>query len=272
MLYSYGLRLGIESLIRGRISRETIKNLIVPVNYWRTNEYRLTFDALEATSADTILDIGSPKLLSLYYAHVIGARVVSTDIEDYFIRHYEQLREMKQLVPDRFRTMAVDGRKLPFETSAFSKVYSISVLEHIPGQGDSECMREIARVLMPGGRCVLTVPFAGVSRDEYKSAKDFYWSGSSNDGTDGKVFFQRRYSENDLLDRLVNPSGLKVHSIKYLGEKVLSGSKRELAEFLPPITGPIQPILSHLFHTTPNPSWRALQKPLGALLVLDKPV
>src|SRR3712207_8939918 len=49
----------------------------------------------------------------------------------------------------------------------FTKVYSISVLEHIPDDGDTRCAAEIGRVLAPGGTAVLTVPFAPTSRDEY---------------------------------------------------------------------------------------------------------
>ena len=77
MLYFYGVKLGLESLVRGRFSRESVKNVIVPENYWRTLENRLTFDELHASASDRVLDVGSPKLLSLFLAERVMAEVYS---------------------------------------------------------------------------------------------------------------------------------------------------------------------------------------------------
>src|SRR5437016_1107653 len=156
MFYWYGLRLGLQALTRGKFS----PLLVTPVNYWRMLEFRLVFDELEARPSDTILDIGSPKLLSLFLADRIGCEVFSTDIDDYFVEEYRLFQEIKRVSEFRFHPIVADGRKLQFNSAQFSKVFSISVIEHIPGEGDSECMREIARVLAPGGKCVITVPFA----------------------------------------------------------------------------------------------------------------
>jgi len=271
MLYLYGLWLGLESVVRGHITREAMKNIIVPVNYWRTLEFKVVLNELRPSHLDTILDIGSPKLLSLYLADKVGASVFATDIENYFTHDYEIFRSLRRIPKERLRIQTVDGRKLQFSENSFDKVFSISVLEHIPEHGDIECVKEIARVLKPGGLCVITIPFAPVSRDEFKDSKDFYWSGSStSDAAAKRVFFQRRYDENDIHERLAKPSGLKLTNLLYLGETFPFLRKRELSEFLPPITGTIQPLMSTLFHTTPSKTWRTLKRPLGALIVLSK--
>jgi hypothetical protein len=88
---------------------------------------------------------------------------------------------------------------------------------------------------------------------------------------DGKVFYQRRYSEDDLFQRLIAPSGLKLKDLKYVGEKLMTDSEGEFSDHLPLISGPVQPLLSKLLHTQPVDSWRALKKPLCALVVLRKP-
>jgi SAM-dependent methyltransferase len=50
------------------------------------------------------------------------------------------------------------GERLPFEDAAFDHVLCTEVLEHVP---DPETLlREIARVLRPGGSLVLTVPWS----------------------------------------------------------------------------------------------------------------
>jgi hypothetical protein len=51
---------------------------------------------------------------------------------------------------------------------------------------------------------------------------------------------------------------------------VLTRSSRELSDFLPAVTGPLQPLLSRLFHTPLVESWRELAKPLCAVVALEK--
>ncbi len=271
MLFAYGLGVGVQALSHAHMTKEAIKNVIVPVNYWRTLEYRLALDALRPVATDRILDVGSPKLLSLYIAQHTGASVCATDIEEYFIRDYTYFRALRRIPEERYRLLKADGRALQFGDGDFGKVYSISVLEHIPEKGDSDCVREIARVLKPGGMFVATVPFAPEGRDEYREAGDFYWSGSSGTTKEnGKVFFQRRYSESDLWTRIIRPSGLHVRNIGYFGEKFSLGATTEVSNFLPPLTGPIQPIASRIFQRGPESRWQSIPNPLGAVLVLEK--
>lgn len=269
MLYGYGMKLGAKLLARGRITRG-LRYAIIPVNYWRAAEYRLVYRAGEFSAADRVLDIGSPKLLSLYLAKHAGAEVFATDIEPYFIKEYALLRALEGVPPARYHPQVEDGRALSFPDGAFSRVFAISVVEHIPDDGDSACLREMGRVLAPGGRCLLTVPFAPESREEYKGAGTFYWSGSSAPTDRGGVFYQRRYSEEDLHARLVAPSGLRLRELRYVGERVLARSRHELCEYLPPYLGPLHPLASRLFLTRPAASWRGLAKPLCALVVLER--
>lgn len=50
-----------------------------------------------------------------------------------------------------------DATALPFAAARFDAVLSLDVLEHVPDY--RAALREFARVLRPGGRCVLSVPF-----------------------------------------------------------------------------------------------------------------
>lgn len=268
-LQAYGASIGLRLLRRRRLTRG-LRYLIVPVNYWRSLEYRLALVEGAFGSGQRVLDIGSPKLLSLWIADRLGASVVATDIDAYFTEEYQVLRRAKGLAPEQLRLEVVDGRKLSFDDGSFDRVYSLSVLEHIPEHGDTACVREIARVLASGGRFVLTVPFWPTSRIDWRD-RDFYWSGASVNGVGGKVFFQRRYSEADLYERLIQPSGLRLARLSYVGDRVDVGAEREVCELLPPLTGPLQPVLARLFQTAPAPDWRSLRKPLCALIVLEKP-
>jgi SAM-dependent methyltransferase len=268
-LQAYGARLGLRLLRRRRLKRG-LRYLVVPVNYWRSVEYRLALEECRFQAGDRVLDVGSPKLLALWLAEKVGARVVATDIEPYFIEEYELLRRVRRVPPERLRLAAEDGRRLSFGDGAFDKVYSLSVLEHIPDEGDTACVRELARVLAPGGRCVITVPFWPTPRIDWREP-DFYWAASSPDGLAGRVFFQRRYSEAALRERLIGPSGLRLARLSFVGDRLARAGDGELCELLPPATGPLQPALARLLTTAQAGDWRALRKPLCALVVLEKP-
>jgi len=270
MLYGYGLKLGLKLALRGHLKR-CLRYLIVPVNYWRRIEYQLVCQAGDFCASDRVLDIGSPKLLAIYLAKRLQAEVYATDIEPYFLSDYALLREVEGLPNGRFHLGVEDGRKLRFPDGYFTKVYAISVLEHIPEDGDTHCVQEIARVLAPGGRCLLTVPFSPVSRMEYRASASFYWSGSSASAAGGGAFYQRRYSEDDLYRRLIEPSGLTMRKLQYVGENILAHSPHEFSEYLPLYLGPLHPIASRLVLSKPVDSWRDVKKPLCAFLVLDKP-
>jgi SAM-dependent methyltransferase len=268
-LYAYGMRVGTHLLAGGRLKRG-LRYLVQPVHYWRGVEYRLVWNAAGFQADDRILDIGSPKLLSLYLADRVGADVYATDISDYFLDEFGFLRGALRVPASRLHLEVEDGRRLSFADASFTKVYSISVIEHIPGGGDTECLREIARVLRSGGQCLITVPFAPTSLDVYRKP-DFYWAGSSPAEADGRVFYYHRYSEDDLFERLIRPSGLRVERIDYIGERVLTRSRRELGDFLIAPTSPLHPLISRLAHTGPAASWRRLDKPLCAFVALSKP-
>lgn len=272
--YTYALKVGAKELAHGDF-RHSIRHLLVPVPYWRLVEFRLVRDAGDFQPTDRILDIGSPKLLSIYLAKTLGADVYATDIDDYFVSEYSQLQSLEKLPSDKFHVQVEDGCRLSYANGFFTKVFSISVLEHIPGEGDSECAREIGRVLAPGGRCMMTVPFSPTSRDIYKKANQIYWVKPGEEGGDQAAFFQRRYSESDLHERLIRPSGLQLKQILYVGERVLQHSSKEVFEYVPfygmVLSGLAHPVLSRLFHTSPSSSWKDLGKPLCALVVLEKP-
>ncbi len=264
----YGFALGAQ-LLKQRRLRMALPYLVRPVNYWRTVEYEQTCAEAAFAPGQRVLDIGSPKLLALYLAEREGVTVHATDIEPYFLEKLDVVRKARRIPADRLILEVQDGRKLSYADGHFDRVYSISVLEHIPDEGDTACVREIARVLKPGGRAVITVPFWPTSRSEYRRG-GFYWAGSSKTEDGRGTFYQRRYSEADLRRRLIEPSGLSLAGLKYVGERLATLPDREVSDFLPVVTGPIQPLLSKLLHTQPSESWQALKKPLCAVVTLDK--
>ena len=273
MLYAYGVQLGCKLLARGHFSL-ALRFFMYPVNYWRHAEYAAALGALRPRTGERILDVGSPKLFSLFLAKRFGVAIDATDLHDYFFAEYRLLREMERLPEHRYRMSREDGRRLSFADATFDHVYAISVVEHIPGEGDAACLREMARVLRPGGCCVVTVPFAPEAHDELRRP-NFYWATPPTQPpaqTAAPIFYQRRYDEAALRRRLIEPSALRLRALAYIGERVLTASRdKQLSDYLPPWSGPLHPLLSWLCLTRPRADWKSLKKPLCAVIVLEKP-
>ena len=120
-LYRYGLSLG-TTLLRHGHARHALPWLLRPVNYWRAAEYHAVWDEAGFGKDDRILDVGSPKLLSLYLAERLGAEVWATDIEPYFLEKLALAKQLRGLGDDRLHLAVEDGRKLSFKGDSFSRV------------------------------------------------------------------------------------------------------------------------------------------------------
>jgi len=68
----------------------------------------------------------------------------------------------------RFADVVYDGRTFPFPDQSFDAVFCSQVFEHV--FTPAEFLAEISRVLRPGGRLLLTVPFVW---DEHEQPRDF---------------------------------------------------------------------------------------------------
>lgn len=267
-LYRYGLGLGFGSLRHGRM-RDAARYLIRPVNYWRAIEYQLIWDHAAFRPQMSVLDVGSPKLLSFYLSDRMRCRVVATDIDPYFLDTQAHVQRLRHIPPERLQSRVEDGRALSFPSESFDVAYALSVVEHIPDDGDSRCMAELGRVVSPGGTVVVTVPFAATYREEHHAAGAFYWSHASSQ-RNGRAFYQRRYDEAALQARLIEPSGLRLRSLRFVGERAIAPRHREVSDYLPVATGPVDPLLSRVLHRGPVADWRQLDRPLCALVDLVK--
>ena len=94
------------------------------------------------------------------------------------------------------RLCAADAQRLPFRAASFDAVIALDILEHLPDDGAAA--REIARVLRPNGRAVITVP-------AYRSL----WSGH-----DLALMHKRRYVAREVRE-LFECSGLRVAKLSY---------------------------------------------------------
>ena len=108
-----------------------------------------------------VLDVGSANAVSLYLDHLRRLGIPELQGVDLSAKAVKGIH-MTQ----------ADVRKMPFEDGFFDLILCVSTLEHIgldnsgyglsastEQTGDVRALREMRRVLRPGGRLLLTVPF-----------------------------------------------------------------------------------------------------------------
>ena len=123
---------------------------------WVTNEESHEIpQLLQIGPASAVLEVGSGSGgYALHLAEKSGCRITAIDINTEGIRNANALAEQRQLQA-RCRFQQADASKgLPFKDGEFDGVFSNDVLCHIPGR--PMLLREIARVLKPGGRLLFS--------------------------------------------------------------------------------------------------------------------
>jgi SAM-dependent methyltransferase len=222
------------------------------VDYSRTTEWPLAADMLRLADGQRVLDVGSgdASLFPLLLAFKVKTDVLAADYSDpmTYLKGLAAEGIRKRWLAGRLQFENADLRRLPYADESFDRAACVSTIEHVPGDGDSEGIRELGRVLKRGGRLVVTAPFAAAARDEYKPDHVYERSGPGE-----LVFFQRFYDFDTLQQRLIGPSGLRceeklflcepgrryfweqdcprseVHGKTLLGHKTLSYRERALA-------------------------------------------
>lgn len=99
-----------------------------------------------------VLDVGSGQGIDLVRFAMEGARARGIDLTP---RHVELANAHLSALGLAATAQVGDGESLPFDSASFDRVSSNGVLHHTPDM--PAALREIARVLRPGGRATIIV-------------------------------------------------------------------------------------------------------------------
>jgi len=170
-----------------RISRGRVRR---PVDYMRYAEFEAILRDLSPAAGMTILDVSSPQWFSL----CLASR--HPDVEFHYANicedELEPFRDIAQALGiQNLRYQKEDVREMRFAAGIFDRVVSISVVEHVYPEegGDVNALREIHRVLKPGGEFLFTVPYKTKSNIVYKEGAVYERK------AEGRNFYAREYDE-----------------------------------------------------------------------------
>ncbi len=149
----------------------------------------------DCTFAGRWLDVSSPKLLPSLLSSEGNGDWVCVNL---FSAEIEAWRTLDPSLALRVE----DARELSFADATFDGCLCVSVIEHIPDDGDRRAMAEMWRVLRPGGTLRLTTNVAAARR-EVAIDRPIYGEASARTASDGSVFFERHYTPDELRERLL---------------------------------------------------------------------
>jgi SAM-dependent methyltransferase len=121
------------------------------------------FDELEVQEGDLLLDMGCGAGRHAFESYRRGARVVAFDYSAAELKDvaalFTAMRDAGEAGTEA-GSLAVtangDALRLPFPDNTFDRIIASEVLEHVTD--DEQALREVFRVLKPGGTLAATVP------------------------------------------------------------------------------------------------------------------
>jgi ubiquinone/menaquinone biosynthesis C-methylase UbiE len=208
----FGFQCGLSLLRKGTLS---LKLLFNPVSIVRYFEFDFAFSNLNLTSSRNILDVSSPYLFGFFVCanHNCSYTYINPNKND--LNNVLSLAGKFNFMGE-YSTDSLDATILPYSDNSFDYIISISVIEHIADDGDSKAMREMWRVLKPGGELIITLPVKKIFEIEYRDS-DVYNLNTDKNGD--KYFFQRIYDADKIKERLLSSiNNFEIVEQKVFGE------------------------------------------------------
>lgn len=194
-----------------------VRLLLAPLGYWRAPVAGPLLRSLPPRGR--VLDVGSPKVLAFTVAASTDLDVVATDLGD--ARGLDRWRERYRRAfrgRGNLALVPADGRCLPFPAASFHLAFAVSVLEHVPGDGDARAVAELHRVLVPGGVAVVEVPFGTRYQEVRRRRHRMNELGQASPGE--PTFEERRYDSEALGERLLGAAPFEELERRYVGEAI----------------------------------------------------
>lgn len=193
----FGYKTGLRLLFKGKFSPKLLLNPVSIVRYFEFDFVKSNLDLIDELN---ILDVSSPYLFGFFISakNNCNYHYINPDKQD--LANVRSLVNKIQFT-GKYLTDCLDAKRMHYPDDNFDRIVSISVIEHVNSNGDSEVMHEMWRVLKPGGLLNLTFPVKKDYEKEFISENIYNLNQVENNG---KFFFQRYYNNNKIEERLLS--------------------------------------------------------------------
>lgn len=179
--YSFGKDLGkrcLKESIKKLGYQRAYSKILSPITDWsRFCEFFLTYKILEENlnEGNKILDVGSPKLFSIWLATKKQLIIHATDIWDKAVAEYSHFwDEIKDSSTSKIVFEEADLLDLHYKEKEFDGLFSISTIEHAyDPDWKKKISQNFSKVLKSGGFAVITTPFGSKSIIQYKDHAEY---------------------------------------------------------------------------------------------------
>lgn len=183
---------GMRLFLAGHFA-DAYRCIVCPLDSVRHFEMEFFWDRVRVMRPSRILDVSSPRLLTLLALRAdskASADLVNPDAKD-LARTRVMAHGLGVEGRCRFHNVFVDA--LPDDAGKYQLVICMSVLEHIVD--DLEAVRMMWNCVAPGGCLLLSMPCAAQEIDEFTNIDEY---GLLSPDSAGFVFWQRYYDESRL--------------------------------------------------------------------------
>ena len=124
-------------------------------------DFAIACDLLAPRPDDLILDLAAGTCWASEYLVRVGVRPIAVDLSVEMMRRGRQRVAADTRLEFRHQAhfVAARGQQLPFGNETFDGVICMNALHHLPSYGAA--LREVSRILKPGGRAVFSEPGTG---------------------------------------------------------------------------------------------------------------
>jgi len=190
---------------------------------WRLIEYPGVTHILDAEPGGLVLDIGSGTSSYPLMLAQQGAKVIAVELEP---ARAQWQHNKAQTLHLNVMPVVADACALPFASNSFSRITSVSAIEHIPN--DRAVGAEMGRVLTRGGIASISVPytfqerkgfFTGLKPFEKIALNEFVQKGRGN--------LVRFYTDADLESHFARPMHAQIEEKSFFGRELLNDHYHE---------------------------------------------
>ncbi|MBI1387676.1 MAG: methyltransferase domain-containing protein [bacterium] len=256
------------------ISHRNERTFHACIAYHKSREIAFACENLPIKPGARLLDAGTGyNAMPLWWTQR-GADAVTLDGSPY---GFERLRQERDASANEgcFSCCLGDVTRLPFDNDSFDGVSALCMIEHIPYQGDAVAMREIFRVLKPGGLAAVTVEANRETFEEWLEMPfEIGYQIQEDRAERFEELFCRNYAPEAVRERLAHGAPWEIVSEVFYDDGAIawrSWFNDPRGGILRAAMRPLQPLISLLCYRERGAKY-ALSPSSIACLLLKKPL